>query len=99
MTEALGQICAQNLQLDAPPPPDLSLREAGLDSLLSITVINDIENVFGTRLAARALLRGPSVAELADMVLEALPDLGVARRRGPNRRSGPARRRASPASG
>ena len=53
------------------------LREAGLDSLMSITVINDIEEVFGTRLPARALLQGPSIAQLADMVLEALPGLSV----------------------
>ncbi|HSF94609.1 MAG TPA: SDR family NAD(P)-dependent oxidoreductase, partial [Thermohalobaculum sp.] len=76
MAAAIGQICATVLGADAPPAPDLSLREAGLDSLMSITVINDIESVFGTRLAARELLRGPSVSELATMVLEALPDLG-----------------------
>jgi acyl transferase domain-containing protein/acyl carrier protein/thioesterase domain-containing protein len=82
LVDALGRICASNLELDAPPEPDLSLREAGLDSLMSITVINDIESVFGIRLLARALLQGPSVTQLADMVLEALPGLstGVDRR-------------------
>jgi acyl transferase domain-containing protein/acyl carrier protein len=72
---ALGQICASNLELDSPPTSDMSLREAGLDSLMSITVINDIEEVFGTRLPARALLQGPSISQLADMVMEALPGL------------------------
>jgi len=77
LVDALGQICASNLELDAPPAPDVSLREAGLDSLMSITVINDIEGVFGTRLPARALLQGPSIVQLADMVLEALPGLSA----------------------
>jgi surfactin synthase thioesterase subunit/acyl carrier protein len=75
MVDALGQICASNLELDEPPAPDVSLREAGLDSLMSITVINDIEGVFGTRLPARALLQGPSISQLAEMVLDALPGL------------------------
>jgi NAD(P)-dependent dehydrogenase (short-subunit alcohol dehydrogenase family)/acyl carrier protein len=72
LVDALGQICAANLELEAPPAPDVSLREAGLDSLMSITVINDIEGVFGTRLPARALLQGPSISQLADMVMEGL---------------------------
>jgi acyl transferase domain-containing protein/acyl carrier protein len=75
LVEALGQICAANLELDASPDPELSLREAGLDSLMSITVINDIESVFGLRLPARALLQGPSVTQLAEMVLDGLPGL------------------------
>lgn len=75
LVEALGEICAGVLEADAPPDPDVSLREAGLDSLMSITLINEIESVFGTRLAARALLRGPSVAELAEMLVEAQPAL------------------------
>ena len=77
LVDALGQICASNLELDAPPAPDVSLREAGLDSLMSITVINDIEGAFGTRLPARALLQGPSISQLADMVLDALPGLST----------------------
>lgn len=75
LVDALGQICAANLELEEPPAPEVSLREAGLDSLMSITVINDIETVFGTRLPARALLQGPSISQLADIVLETLPGL------------------------
>ncbi|MDT8343796.1 MAG: SDR family NAD(P)-dependent oxidoreductase, partial [Thermohalobaculum sp.] len=77
LVEALGQICATILDTGVPLDPNRSLREAGLDSLMSISVINEIEAVFGTRLPARALLRGPSVMELAQMVLSALPDLGT----------------------
>ncbi len=72
---ALGQICGAALELDGVPDPSVSLREVGLDSLISITVINEIEGVFGVRLPARALLQGPSVAELAAMVLVEIPDL------------------------
>ena len=75
LVQMLGEICANVLEADAPPHRDVSLREAGLDSLMSITLINEIESVFGTRLAARALLRGPSVAELAEMLMEAKPAL------------------------
>ena len=77
MTDALGQICRAALELDGPPEPHVSLREAGLDSLMSITVINEIEAIFRVRLPARALLQGPSVAELAAMVLAEMPDLPV----------------------
>jgi len=72
---ALGQICGAALELDGAPDPDVSLREVGLDSLMSITVINEIEGVFGVRLPARALLQGPSVTELAAMVLVEIPGL------------------------
>lgn len=70
---AIAQICTVNLELSETPDPDLSLREVGLDSLMSITVINDIENVLGVRLPARQLLKGPSINELTMMVLEDLP--------------------------
>ncbi|MEP1207778.1 MAG: SDR family NAD(P)-dependent oxidoreductase [Rhizobiaceae bacterium] len=69
---AVEQICCSNLELDEMPDRTLSLRELGLDSLMSITVINDIESIFGVRLPARELLRGPSVNELSDLVAEAL---------------------------
>jgi surfactin synthase thioesterase subunit/NAD(P)-dependent dehydrogenase (short-subunit alcohol dehydrogenase family)/acyl carrier protein len=73
LIDTLVQVCATNLQLDTPLSPYVSLREAGLDSLLAITVINDIESIFEFRPPARALLRGPSVVELAELVLEGLP--------------------------
>jgi len=75
---ALGGIVAAALGLDAAPARDLSLREAGLDSLMAISVINEVEGVFGPRLPARALLSGPSLAELAEQVLGAMPDLPAA---------------------
>lgn len=75
MGAVIGSMAARTLGLDAPPDPALSLRAAGLDSLMSVTLINDIEAAFGPRLPAREMLRGPSVEELAAMVLErmALP--------------------------
>ena len=75
LLESVDQICRVNLEMDELPDRNLSLREMGLDSLLSITVINDIESVFGVRLPARELLRGPSVIELAELVAQALPDV------------------------
>lgn len=75
LTAAVEQICSINLELDGAPDSNVSLRELGLDSLMSITVINDIENIFGKRLPARALLRGPSVTELTAMVREELGEL------------------------
>ncbi|NKB51774.1 MAG: SDR family NAD(P)-dependent oxidoreductase [Rhizobiaceae bacterium] len=75
LTAAVEQICCVNLEIDDLSDRNLSLREMGLDSLMSITVINDIESVFGVRLPARELLRGPSVNELADMVALGLPAL------------------------
>lgn len=70
---AVEQICVANLELDEPAAPHISLRELGLDSLMAITVINDIENIFGVRLAAKDLLRGPSTEELVALVAQALP--------------------------
>ncbi len=73
LISAIEQICCVNLEIDNLSDHNLSLREMGLDSLMSITVINDIESVFEVRLPARELLRGPSVNELSDMVALALP--------------------------
>ncbi|NRB30657.1 MAG: SDR family NAD(P)-dependent oxidoreductase, partial [Rhizobiaceae bacterium] len=78
LQSAIARICTVNLELDEAPDPDMSLREVGLDSLMSITVINDIENVFGVRLPARQLLKGPSINELTQMVLDDLPTGSVA---------------------
>lgn len=76
VTSAIAQICTVNLELSEAPDHGLSLREVGLDSLMSITVINDIENVLGVRLPARQLLKGPSINELTRMVLEDMPSIG-----------------------
>lgn len=75
LVASVEQICRVNLELDDLSDHKVSLRELGLDSLMSITVINDIESVFGTRLPARELLRGPSVVDLAELVAKALPQI------------------------
>ena len=72
LVRALGRICAEALGLDEPPPPDESLRAAGLDSLMSINVVNEVESTFGVRLEARVLLRVPSIDELADLLADLL---------------------------
>ena len=69
LVAALSSMAAQTLGLDQPPDPALSLRSVGLDSLMSITLINEIESVFGPRLPAKDLLQGPSIEELASLVL------------------------------
>ncbi|MBP2435190.1 MULTISPECIES: type I polyketide synthase [Bradyrhizobium] len=54
--------------------PEQPLRELGLDSLIAITLINQLDATLGVRVAAATMLKGPSVAQLAD---ELLPRINV----------------------
>ncbi|MCF8482894.1 MAG: KR domain-containing protein [Rhodospirillum sp.] len=75
LTAFLGAQAASTLGLGTAPDPDRPLREMGLDSLMSVTLINRVEGATGTRISAATLLRGPSIGQLIDEVWPEL--LGV----------------------
>ena len=52
--------------------PDTPLHSVGLDSLLGLELRNQIERLLQVRLPVTALLEGPSVAELAGLVMNQL---------------------------
>ncbi|WP_185673651.1 type I polyketide synthase [Burkholderia stagnalis] len=52
-------------EFDATQP----LRELGLDSLMAITLINQLDAAVGVRLPAAAMLKGPSLEQLVDELL------------------------------
>ena len=51
------------------------LGELGLDSLMSVTLLNRLEAALGIKISAVKLIQGPSVEQLADDIL---PDLTAA---------------------
>jgi epothilone polyketide synthase C len=59
-------------EIDAGRP----LREFGLDSLMSVTLVNRLETALGIRISAVKLIQGPSIAQIVDDIL---PDLGYAK--------------------
>jgi len=60
--------------LATPEPVDavVPLRDYGLDSLMSVTLLNRLEAALGLRLPAEALIAGPSVAEFVGQLLPLL---------------------------
>lgn len=48
------------------------LRELGLDSLMSVTLVNRLESALGIRISAVKVIRGPSVAQVVDDILPEL---------------------------
>jgi acyl transferase domain-containing protein/surfactin synthase thioesterase subunit/acyl carrier protein len=50
------------------------LRELGLDSLMSVTLVNRLETALGVRISTVKLIKGPSIAEVVDDIL---PDLDM----------------------
>ncbi len=50
------------------------LRELGLDSLMSVTLVNRLESALGVRISAVKLIQGPSIARLVEDIL---PDLNL----------------------
>ena len=51
------------------------LGELGLDSLMSVTLVNRLETVLGIKVSTVILIQGPSIAEVVDQIL---PDLAGA---------------------
>jgi acyl transferase domain-containing protein/surfactin synthase thioesterase subunit/acyl carrier protein len=58
------------------------LRELGLDSLMSVTLVNRLEAALGIRISAVKLIQGPSVAQIVDDIL---PDLGYGKEQSPGK--------------
>jgi acyl transferase domain-containing protein/surfactin synthase thioesterase subunit/acyl carrier protein len=54
--------------------PNQPLRELGLDSLMSVTLVNRLEATLGLRMSALKVIQGPSVAQLAEDILTELPE-------------------------
>jgi acyl transferase domain-containing protein/surfactin synthase thioesterase subunit len=48
------------------------LREFGLDSLMSVTLVNRLEAALGIKVSAATLIQGPSIEQLVDDILPAL---------------------------
>jgi acyl transferase domain-containing protein/surfactin synthase thioesterase subunit/acyl carrier protein len=78
-------------EIDAGRP----LRELGLDSLMSVTLVNRLETALGIRISALKLIQGPSLAQIVDDIL---PDLGYAKNDNPVGKR-PRRSRKSTSSG
>src|SRR5262249_15612490 len=53
--------------------PDRPLNEVGLDSLRSVTLANSLEDDFGTPVSVAELIRGPTINELVDHLVDKLP--------------------------
>ena len=56
----------KTLGLASPIDPERPLRDLGLDSLMSVTLLNRLEVELGVKLSAAKLIQGPSVRQLAD---------------------------------
>jgi acyl transferase domain-containing protein/surfactin synthase thioesterase subunit len=55
------------------------LGELGLDSLMSVTLLNRLEAALGIKVSAVKLIQGPSVEQIADDILTELPSANDAR--------------------
>ncbi len=80
LTDFLARQVMTTLGMAQPVEADRPLRELGLDSLMSVTLINRVESATGVRIPAVKLIKGPSIAELVD---EVWPDLAGAQAPGP----------------
>ena len=56
----------KTLGLASPIDPERPLRDLGLDSLMSVTLLNWLEVGLGVKLSAAKLIQGPSVRQLVD---------------------------------
>jgi acyl transferase domain-containing protein/surfactin synthase thioesterase subunit/acyl carrier protein len=60
--EQVAQVLGLTERIDVAQP----LRELGLDSLMSVTLINRIEQVLGIRIPVTKLIKGPSIVQLVE---------------------------------
>ena len=75
LTAFVGRQAAKTLGMSDPIPVARPLRELGLDSLMSVTLVNRIEAALGIRISAAKMIRGPSIQELVDDLMPLLvPD-------------------------
>lgn len=69
----IQQQAMKTLGITASIDQNQPLRELGLDSLMSVTLVNRLEATLGIRISAVKLIQGPSIAQLVE---ELLPELG-----------------------
>ncbi|KIM00366.1 3-oxoacyl- acyl-carrier-protein synthase KASII [Paramagnetospirillum magnetotacticum MS-1] len=72
ITDFLARQVMTTLGMTTKVEPDRPLRELGLDSLMSVTLINRVESATGLRIPAVKLIKGPSID---DLVADVWPDL------------------------
>jgi acyl carrier protein len=75
IVEFVRQEVADLLGLGASVDPDRPLSELGLDSLMSVSLVNRLEPALGVPVPMAKLLKGPSVKELVDSILPGLGDM------------------------
>ncbi|MGF6812614.1 acyl transferase domain-containing protein/surfactin synthase thioesterase subunit/acyl carrier protein [Paraburkholderia sp. Clong3] len=73
--DIVGQMVRAVLEIKGDFDPAQPLRELGLDSLMAITLLNQLDAAVGVRLPAAAMLKGPSLDQLVD---ELLPKVKIA---------------------
>jgi acyl transferase domain-containing protein/surfactin synthase thioesterase subunit/acyl carrier protein len=66
LTVFVLETAMKTLGLASPIDPERPLRDFGLDSLMSVTLLNRLEAGLGVKLSAAKLIQGPSVRQLAD---------------------------------
>ena len=72
----VSQAAAKTLGLDETIDPDRPLGELGLDSLMSVTLVNQLEAALGIEVSTVMLIQGPSIAQVVDELLPMLPESG-----------------------
>ena len=75
IVESVGQEVADLLGLGASVDLDRPLSELGLDSLMSVSLVNRLEPALGVLVPMAKLLKGPSVEELVDSIFPGLGDM------------------------
>ena len=57
----------KTLGITSPIDPERPLAEFGLNSLMSVTLLNRLEVPLGVKMSAAKLIQGPSVRQLAEI--------------------------------
>jgi len=78
LTEAIARVRPESA-MTAPPGPDASLADLGLDSLDTIRLVSQVEERFGIQLDEEDLLAAETVADFARLVEAASADQAAAR--------------------
>jgi acyl transferase domain-containing protein/acyl carrier protein len=66
LVDVVGQVLRALLEIEGELSQVQPLRDLGLDSLMAITLANQLEEALGLRLAVAVVLKGPSVDELVN---------------------------------
>ncbi|MBV8574785.1 MAG: SDR family NAD(P)-dependent oxidoreductase, partial [Acetobacteraceae bacterium] len=74
LTDFVSAEANETLGLSEPIDPERPLRDYGLDSLMSVTLLNRLETSLGVRIPAATMIQGPSVVRLVSAIA---PHLGV----------------------